>query len=528
MKFFYILPILFLLSCNHSTTKKNDDQSIINNDPSISSDALEKIDSPLTKDFTNDIENIQNLTQASNLYKNRYGMNKLTDKLVSNIGLGYDSLYGTRNFQVVLHGVLYRAGANNFYHRTNRRANINPLPEDGLINLCQESFLKSIYLYQDNFATASPITTCKTFQNKENELEYLSLQKKYYDILELVFENIKNYKQGPILVHGYNGWIETGMISSLALRQFCDYDAQKAIDYWQTTSNNNSIDTFKDLKDEITNFIPYLEFVIPDDVKTLICPEYTPASSVPETPNEEPPVPQNPDPIPTPLPDVPVGDMDYLLKMIEFYKERYKAFDVLAKIVDNRGKGFSGLYGTRNLRPVLHGLYYRGGANNLYYQTPRDNRNPLPQEGLENLCKEGFVTANYLYSTNYSSASKETICTNLNQTESHLNYLNIVHSNKKLEETMIKMVYDNIQNYKGPMYGHCWNGWHATGIVAATLLKQFCDYGDEEAVNYWLLGADGTGASDSYKSHRERIFKFKPIKKYLISDELKHKICPKK
>ena len=63
----------------------------------------------------------------------------------------------------------------------------------------------------------------------------------------------------------------------------------------------------------------------------------------------------------------------------------------MTKIVDNRGDGFDDLYGTRNLRPILHGVAYRGGANNYYHKTnKRKNNNPLPKDGLQNLCTEGF------------------------------------------------------------------------------------------------------------------------------------------
>ena len=65
-------------------------------------------------------------------YKSRYGVECVQDKITDNRGNGYDDLYGTRNFRVVLHGVAYRGGGNNYYHKTNKRGNKNPLPLDGL------------------------------------------------------------------------------------------------------------------------------------------------------------------------------------------------------------------------------------------------------------------------------------------------------------------------------------------------------------------------------------------------------------
>ena len=48
----------------------------------------------------------------------------------------------------------------------------------------------------------------------------------------------------------------------------------------------------------------------------------------------------------------------------EYYKKRYVETDLMYKVVDNFGNGFDSLYGARNMRPILHGVAYRGGANN--------------------------------------------------------------------------------------------------------------------------------------------------------------------
>src|SRR5690606_6357331 len=56
-----------------------------------------------------------------------------------------------------------------------------------------------------------------------------------------------------------------------------------------------------------------------------------------------------------------------------FYKKRYSETDLMYKITDNKGDGFDSLYGTRNLRPVLHGAAYRGGANNYFHKTDKRN-----------------------------------------------------------------------------------------------------------------------------------------------------------
>ncbi|MBC7458281.1 MAG: hypothetical protein H7235_08395, partial [Bdellovibrionaceae bacterium] len=108
------------------------------------------------------------------------------------------------------------------------------------------------------------------------------------------------------------------------------------------------------------------------------------------------------------------------------YRERYKVLDPFTKVVDNHGNGNMDLYGTRNFRAVLHGVYYRGGANNVYNKDGvRDNSNPLPNNGLDNLCKEGFSNAIYFYSTNYNSAPHQVSCRDRQDLNNTLQYKQI-------------------------------------------------------------------------------------------------------
>ena len=83
------------------------------------------------KDFLS-IDYLTDITARIEVYKSRYGVECVQDKITDNKGEGFDALYGTRNFRVVLHGVAYRGGGNNYYHNTNKRGNKNPLPLDGL------------------------------------------------------------------------------------------------------------------------------------------------------------------------------------------------------------------------------------------------------------------------------------------------------------------------------------------------------------------------------------------------------------
>lgn len=196
--------------------------------------------------------------------------------------------------------------------------------------------------------------------------------------------------------------------------------------------------------------------------------------------------------------------------------------DVYSKVVDNYGNGYEPLYGTRNFRAVLKGVAYRGGANNLYNRNhKRDNKNPLQNDGLKNLCSEGFQAAIYLYPTNYETAPKNTQCSG-----NTLHYLNATPYSDTSSYNMLRLVYETIKDEsKGPLYFHCWNGWHASGLISALMLKQFCGYTGDQAVAYWDANTDGNNKDSAYQSTRNRIRQFKPYSDLTITSVEQAKIC---
>lgn len=210
----------------------------------------------------------------------------------------------------------------------------------------------------------------------------------------------------------------------------------------------------------------------------------------------------------------------------DFYKQRYSLKDPNTKLVSDSGKGYEKLYGVRNLRVVLHGVYYRGGANNLYNREgKRDNMNPLPTTGLKNLCAEGFSGAIYLYPTNYSTAPKLVNCKNIENEDHRLDYYQKSAFSVKNHEPILQLIFDRIKGKsKGPLYGHCWNGWHASGLIASMALRQWCGYTEQQAYDYWIKNTDGN--SSGYDSAKALVRAFKPIAKFNISKTESEAICP--
>lgn len=206
-----------------------------------------------------------------------------------------------------------------------------------------------------------------------------------------------------------------------------------------------------------------------------------------------------------------------------FYKAKYKVDCVDDKITDNFGNGFDSLYGTRNMRTILFGVAYRGGANNYYHKSDkRDNHNPLPDDGLQNLCNQGFSSAIYLYSTNFIDSKRIYI----NQkTKDTLKYIqNSGMSRKTMKDIMLK-VYNVIKNPQlGPVYLHCWNGWHQSGYISAAILMQFCKYSNDQAYQYWLDNTDGV--NKGYENVKNLVKNFKTFDDISIDDSIRTEICP--
>jgi len=218
-------------------------------------------------------------------------------------------------------------------------------------------------------------------------------------------------------------------------------------------------------------------------------------------------------------------DFNYLKAKAKKYEEKYKTSSLYDKITDNFGENCPSVYGTRNMRVVLNGIVYRGGANNYYNKNnKRGNENPMPEEGLENLLEEGFSTVIYLYSKNFAD-SKKSIGPDKNGKS--LNYIQNSLSNEKDIKQFLELVYNNIKDSTaGPIYIHCWNGWHQSGYASALILMQFCGFSNDEAYSYWEKCA--AGDLTKYSHIKKAIYKFKPFKEFQISNEIKSIICPGK
>ena len=219
------------------------------------------------------IDTLSPLIDKIQEYKTRYKSNCVQDKITDNRGNGFEDLYGTRNFRVVLHGVAYRGGGNNYYHRSDKRSNKNPLPSDGIINLLRNGFSTSIYLYTENFET---VPTIIEDQNC-NVLDYYQLggntESELDSILMFTYNSIMNEEIGPVYLHCWNGWHQSGFVSAVLLKQFCGFNTERALHYWEDCADNWTRG-YDRIKDAIRDFEPQDKYKIPFQIKEEICPCY--------------------------------------------------------------------------------------------------------------------------------------------------------------------------------------------------------------------------------------------------------------
>ena len=211
------------------------------------------------------------------------------------------------------------------------------------------------------------------------------------------------------------------------------------------------------------------------------------------------------------------------------WRRRYPVATALDKLVTNRGDGLELLYGTRNVRAVLNGVYYRGGANNAFHRTTkRNNSNPLPDDGLANLCREGFRTVLYLYPTRFDTAPPSESCRTFDGDDGHLDYgqISVLRGRRADIQRILATVLQHIRKPElGPIYVHCWNGWHASGYAAAATLRQFCGFDAKQAVHYWDVNTDGANGG-GYGKVRELIRTFEPFPELTIGADERAALCP--
>ena len=207
-------------------------------------------------------------------------------------------------------------------------------------------------------------------------------------------------------------------------------------------------------------------------------------------------------------------------------KDMFGLDSVQTKLVNNKGIGPDNLLGVRNMRVVLYNILYRGGSNNFYRKEAEPktyNSHPLPPWGINNLRQAGFGGAIYLYSKYFEEDYPEPVLDSL--FDLGFNYSCQPDLNRDVVFTFFEEVDALIHSEKKePLYIHCWNGWHQSGMLSAFTLMQFCGLNNQQALKYWEQNTDG--AFKGYPHVKSEILKFKPFDEFKTDSLTRARICP--
>lgn len=171
---------------------------------------------------------------------------------------------GMTFFRPVLSGVLYRGG---FQGGDRDRTGMSTSQRT---ELCNSGFEKAFYAdFGRN--TEYGTTVCAS-----NALEYQSARSsRPSDVMNAIYQTIKNPDQGPVFVHCMWGVHASGALSAMALVQFCGWSEDRAKEYWNEARNGSpcadGCDNWIDAKFENFLFDPALE--ISEAERAQICPE---------------------------------------------------------------------------------------------------------------------------------------------------------------------------------------------------------------------------------------------------------------
>ncbi|MBL9003377.1 MAG: hypothetical protein JNJ46_03970 [Myxococcales bacterium] len=139
----------------------------------------------------------------------------------------------------VLRGVLYRSGT----------------PSEEALNYLCESGWKRVYSLYGEFTTQLGPRNVNMLRHGRDQRQCTapagprqiewrpapsSRMRNLPTIFQDVIDSIRNPAKGPVLVHCWNGLHYAGMVSALALRQFCGLSPQQAEAYWRANANRGA------------------------------------------------------------------------------------------------------------------------------------------------------------------------------------------------------------------------------------------------------------------------------------------------
>ncbi|MGZ3695924.1 MAG: hypothetical protein ACXWQO_17700 [Bdellovibrionota bacterium] len=143
----------------------------------------------------------------------------------------------------------------------------------------------------------------------------------------------------------------------------------------------------------------------------------------------------------------------------------------------------------KNQQNILGGVLVRAGVS---------GRTQLSDQQLRTLCEQGFSQAFFLYS---GATPRSISCS-----KGRISYRSV----SWLNPAPILQAVNAGLNGGGRVFVHCLNGAHASGVIAALALRQFCRYSGEEAMAYWAR-TNAYGIPPGIGTIRRAVITFSPL-----------------
>lgn len=166
---------------------------------------------------------------------------------------------------------------------------------------------------------------------------------------------------------------------------------------------------------------------------------------------------------------------------------------------------FSAQAQIKNESSVLAGHLTRAGNKGM---------KELNDTQLTALCEQGYANAYFMYS---GARARTVHCS-----AGSISYKSLGLKNAKV---IISQISENLQT-GAKTFVHCYNGAHASGLVAALSLRQFCGYSDDQAFAYWKSKLGGYPLQESnVRAVRATLRNFSPDASLSLTAEQQAEIC---
>jgi len=163
-----------------------------------------------------------------------------------------------REVRTILPGVLTTAGGS---------GGMNSLDQGQIQVLCKEGYSTVYYLYAEKFSNPG-LNDCGV-----NKTDYL-LARFEGEHIRPIFTRVKQVVEqggGPVMAHCWNGRHASGAVAAKAFMQFCDWSAERAVEYWLLHAGSDG-PAFKFVIRDIRGFAPYSDLKLTTADQARLCP----------------------------------------------------------------------------------------------------------------------------------------------------------------------------------------------------------------------------------------------------------------